>query len=204
MEKVFWQKKWDSDQIGFHQSDYNASMLMYFTEYSNQNKHVLIPLAGKSKDIIWFLNNGFKVTAIEIIPKAVDDFFKESNLEFKKIRNTYTSNNLTFIIGDIFKDIPLEEFDFIYDRASIIALPSETRLNLVEIYKELINKSTKLYSIFINYDQAQMDGPPFAIDKETFKNYFKDYNHKEIDLNNYTILRDNEINIEQYAIEVRK
>lgn len=203
MEKVFWQEKWDSDQIGFHQSDYNPSMLKYFTKYSNQNKHVLIPLAGKSKDIIWFLNNGFKVTAIEIIPKAVEDFFKENNLDYEKNGNTYTLNNLTFIVGDILKDIPLIEFDFIYDRASLIALPSETRLKLVEIYKDLINKCTKLYSIFINYDQTQMNGPPFAIDKETFTNYFKEFSHNKIDSNKYTMSRENEVNIEQYAIEVR-
>ena len=204
MEKVFWQNKWDSDQIGFHQTDYNPSMLKYFTKYSNQNKHVLIPLAGKSNDIIWFLNNGFKVTAIEIIPKAVEDFFNENNLEYTKDENTYSSINLTFIIGDIFKDIPSEDFDFIYDRASIIALPVETRLKLVEKYKRLIDEGVILYSIFINYNLDQMKGPPFAINKETFKSYFKEFNHNEFDNNKYTMNRDNEINIEQYAFEVRK
>ena len=36
---------------------------------------------GKSLDLIWLANQGFQVLGIELAEKAVEDFFREHNLE---------------------------------------------------------------------------------------------------------------------------
>lgn len=203
MDKQFWLDKWDKNEIGFHQEEYNPHMVSYFNRYANKSKSVFIPLAGKTKDICWFLENGFHVIAVEIAEKAVKDFFNENNIKYNLNKNIYKSENLTFIQDDIF-NIPLDlEFDFIYDRASLIALPPKLRQKLIVLYKNFINRGTTLLSLIIEYNTQVMEGPPFSISYDDFQKYFNEYQIDLIQNNKYTMQREQEININQNVITVR-
>ena len=81
MEADFWHKKWEDKEIGFHQSDYNPDLLEFFT-HTNASKrsNVLVPLCGKTKDMMWLYEQGYKVYGIELSPIAVMEFFQENNL----------------------------------------------------------------------------------------------------------------------------
>jgi thiopurine S-methyltransferase len=203
MEKEFWNLKWEKDQIGFHQDEYNPYMIKYFEQFANQDLHVFIPLAGKTKDILWFLAHGFRVTAIEIIEKAVIDFHQDNNIKADKKANCYHSNNLDFYHGDVF-ELALNEYDFIYDRASLIAFPIDLRNKLIHYYSELINKGATLFSIVINYDESLMQGPPFSISSKNFCKYFEGFSINEIHKTNSKLNNDKEIDINQNSFEVKE
>ena len=63
--------------------------------------------------------------------------------------------------------------DAIYDRAALIALPEDTRQ---EYMKHLcaLTDNVKQLLVSIEYDQALMDGPPFAIDANMVEEYYRD------------------------------
>ena len=52
--------------------------------------------------------------------------------------------------------------DAIYDRASLVALPVEMRVAYVQKLLELTGPVPQ-FLITLDYDQAQMAGPPFAV-----------------------------------------
>jgi len=204
MDKEFWLSKWDENQLGFHQEDYNQYMVSFFKDYQFKDKSILIPLAGKSKDILWFLDKGFKVFAVEIAEKAIVDFFEEASISYSKDGKTYSSKNLEFICDDLFNLDHKNEYDFIYDRASLVALPVEMRNNLYDLYNSLMTKSSVLFSIVIDYNKELMSGPPFNISNSEIKNKFKDFEIIEFAKNQYVLPRENKIEIQQTSYMIRK
>lgn len=204
MDKEFWLSKWNENQLGFHQQDYNQYMVNFFKDYQFKDKSVLIPLAGKSKDILWFLDKGFKVFAVEIAQKAIIDFFEEASISYSKKGNIYSSKNLEFICDDMFNIENNIQYDFIYDRASLVALPKEMRTRLYDLYNSLIAKSSTLFSIVIDYNKELMNGPPFNINDSEIKNMFQQCEILEFAKNQYVLPREKEIEIKQTSYIIRK
>ena len=85
MNKDFWNNKWENNEIGFHQNDVTPLLkryLHYFLDKNSTQKSCLLPLCGKTFDLI-YLSEFFKeVTGVELIKKAV-----ESNLISEESRN---------------------------------------------------------------------------------------------------------------------
>ena len=50
---------------------------------------VLVPLCGKSRDLLWLAQHDFRVTGIEISPIAVEGFFRENGLEAERTVEAY-------------------------------------------------------------------------------------------------------------------
>ena len=79
MEPDFWHERWARDEIGFHRHEYNAHMTAFMHRLAlTPGAHVLVPLCGKSLDLEWLLREGYRVTGIEISPRAIEAFFAEN------------------------------------------------------------------------------------------------------------------------------
>ena len=74
MEHEFWQLKWKQQEIGFHQQHINPALKQYWSHLPVGTR-VLVPLCGKSKDMIWLLKQGYHVTGVELSEIAVQAFF---------------------------------------------------------------------------------------------------------------------------------
>ena len=61
----------------------------------------------------------------------------------------------------------------VYDRASLVALPDEMRADYVEHLNALCPAVPRLL-ITLNYDQSQMEGPPFAVAEEEVRELYHD------------------------------
>lgn len=179
MEKEFWIEKWNEGQIGFHQSEYNKSMRNHYDSKDLTNKNVFIPLAGKSNDIIYFLERGANVYAVEISKEAVNAFFKENEFDFSKEENqkyeVFKYRNLTYYHGDFFTlsrtEIP--RIDFLYDRASVIALPPTMRKDYYSKINELIGPHTDIHIQSYTHDGPKDFGPPFYVPEDELDNAYK-------------------------------
>ena len=71
MQAEFWHQRWQAGEIGFHKHEYNAHMTRFIDLLGiEQGDNILVPLCGKSLDMIWLRDQKFNVTGIEISPIA--------------------------------------------------------------------------------------------------------------------------------------
>ncbi len=170
MEPEFWHERWTRGQIGFHQHDFNNHMQAFINRLGVQTgEHILVPLCGKSLDMLWFLDQGFQVIGIEISQLAVEDFFAENNLSYQVTDHDdtrlYSSNNLNIYCTDFFtvELTHTPHIDAVYDRASLIALPQKMRAAYVDRLTRLIPGGTQSLLVTLDYPQQEMSGPPFSV-----------------------------------------
>ncbi|MEM7446371.1 MAG: hypothetical protein AAF414_23830 [Pseudomonadota bacterium] len=77
----------------------------------------------------------------------------------------FQSDGIDLFVGDVF-DLTadaLGHVDAIYDRAALVALPHEMRVDYAAHIATITGSARQLLLTFV-YDQAEMDGPPFAVD----------------------------------------
>ena len=180
MNADFWHNLWNKNEIGFHNNNVNELFLKNFSQLElKENSRVFIPLCGKTVDIKWLLDNGYRVVGIELNENAVKELFDYLKLEarVKKIGSLtlYTAKNIDIFVGDFFeltKSI-LEKVDAIYDRGAIVALPSEMRKRYTSRLSILTDTAPQLI-ITYEYNQNLMDGPPFSVIESDLKNYYED------------------------------
>jgi thiopurine S-methyltransferase len=170
MQADFWHQRWQAGDIGFHKHEYNAHMTRFIDLLGiEQGDHVLVPLCGKSLDMVWLRDKMFHVTGIEISPIAVADFFSENNIEHEIHQHewgqAFQSDGITILCADFFdiSSADLPHIDGIYDRASLIALPEDMRPSYAKHLSGLIPDTIRSLLITLDYPQHEMDGPPFAV-----------------------------------------
>lgn len=172
MDTEFWLQRWREGQIGFHQDRVMPLLQKYWPDLAlPAGCRVLVPLAGKSLDIIWLASQGHRVLAIELSELAVKQFFAENSLtpttHDSALGRHHTAGNIEMICGDIFglDAATLASCTGFYDRAALIALPPAMRQRYTaHVYGSLPTHCRGLL-LTVNYAQHQMDGPPFAVDQ---------------------------------------
>jgi thiopurine S-methyltransferase len=180
----YWQEKWQQNEIGFNQSTPNILLQKYLPQFNLAvDAKILVPLCGKSIDMIWLSKQGYQVIGIELSPVACRAFFHEHNLlmttthqdGFIIFKNL--EKNITLFCGDFFsinKNI-IGSIDTIYDRAALIALPEKIRSKYVNYLVSLSDIHTKILLITTAYDQEQMNGPPFSVDENTVRSLYESH-----------------------------
>ena len=172
---AFWHNRWKTQQIGWHRAIYNDLLLKHWPSINApEGGQVLVPLCGKSLDMLWLAEQGYNVVGLEMVEQAVQAFFEENKLDVKltEIGNQtkHTSSPFTIFQGDLFDlEAGVVQADAWYDRAAMVSLPNSLR----EDYVKQIYNQTKLGAVGLlitfAYPQEQMDGPPFALhDKDVF------------------------------------
>lgn len=170
MDANFWHSRWQQNKIGFHQERGSAYLRTFFDKWAlPRQARVFVPLCGKSQDMLWLRDQGCEVYGVELSPVAVAAFFEENGLTVKTETigdfSIWRSDGITLFCGDFFRlqSAYLPEIDGIYDRASLIALPSKMRLSYVSHLLSLTQSATRILLITLDYPQAEMEGPPFAV-----------------------------------------
>ena len=180
MQQDFWIERWQKGETGFHQEQLNPYLGYFYGEKGaplekRQSLKVFVPLCGKSVDMLWLAQNGYEVLGIECSEIAVKAFFETHNLEYQLVEGKpfarYISEakegqaRIEILQGDFF-DLVLEELNGvtdIYDRASMIALPEEMRLDYFNKMIELQGQGMRTLLITLTYPQQEMNGPPFSV-----------------------------------------
>ena len=171
MQPDFWYKKWESNQIGFHQPQVNPYLQRHWPDLSvAEQARVLVPLCGKSLDLLWLAGRGHQVLGVELSEKAVEDFFSEQQLPVqvseKGAFKIYRAGSIELWCGDFFALTADDVADCValYDRAALIALPAPMRERYAAHLQAILPTGLQGLLITLDYDQAQMPGPPFAVD----------------------------------------
>lgn len=180
MDRNYWLERWQLQEIGFNQSSPNVLLQKLFPEFSLEpEQRVLVPLCGKSVDMLWLMQQGMNVVGVELSEEACKQFFKENALDFVIEKNetgftVYRHPSITLFAGDFFSlaKAMLGKIDLVYDRAALIALPLELRKKYVGHIKTIIETSTQQLLITTFYDQNTMEGPPFSVSFEEVQSLY--------------------------------
>ena len=187
MDAEFWQKRWQNTEIGFHALQPHPELLREYARGQWKTPpRVLVPLCGKSLDLCWLHEQGCRVVGVELSPIAVEDFFKSQGLipavTNHNDRRTYTALGYEILCGDFFKlaSAWFTQFDFVYDRAALVALPPALRGSYAELLTSGLAPHAQILLIGFEYPQAQMSGPPFSVDDEEIKRLYGERFHIEL------------------------
>ncbi len=180
MEPEFWHKRWHENQIGFHQTDINPWLLAHWSRLNlNQGDLVFVPLCGKSDDMTWLVEQGFRVVGVELSEKAIKAYFDQYDKNVIVTRegpfDIWKSENITIHKGDFFDLTPdhLEGVKAVFDRAALIALKPEMRRQYAQHYFSFGIKGARILLITLEYDQALKDGPPFSVADDEVNELFQ-------------------------------
>lgn len=179
MEEQFWQSKWQKNEIGFHQAIINPYLEKFWEKLTlAKNTPVFVPMCGKSDDMLWLREQGHQVIGVELCKMAVDAFFAENNLPVTQTEidglQCYQTQNITLYCGDFFKltATHLQNVAAIYDRASLVALPPKMRTQYIDHLFKILPHLAKILLVTMEYDQSQMDGPPFSVTEEEVQQHY--------------------------------
>jgi thiopurine S-methyltransferase len=178
MEPKFWINAWNEGRTAFHHENFHEKLLQYFPSLgAKKDQSVFVPLCGKSKDMIWLAQQKLHVKGVELHEDAVKAFFAENHLPEPKLSEdsdfkTYSSQNIEISCGDFFKVSDEAIFDFVYDRAALVALPSSMRGNYAKKLLQVLKVGGRYLLITYEYDQTQMSGPPFSVDEREVRELF--------------------------------
>ena len=134
MEPQFWHKKWQGNDIGFHEAEVNPHLLKHISDLAPKPPaRIFVPLCGKTRDIAWFLDLGYQVVGAELSELAIRELFTGLALNPKTEPfhgdMRFIGPGIDILVGDIF-DLSVQDvglIDFVYDRAALVALPSQMR-----------------------------------------------------------------------------
>lgn len=180
MHAEFWQARWARNEIGFHANEVNPYLQRYWPGLGlPSGARVLVPLCGKSLDLAWLAAQGCRVVGVELAQKAVEDFFGAHELQAQISQEgafkVYRAGSVEIYCGDFFALTAqqLGDCQALYDRAALIALPAEMRARYVAHLRELLAPGCQGLLVTLDYPQAEMQGPPFAVAEREVQSLFE-------------------------------
>lgn len=180
MEQQFWIDKWSSNEMGFQQPDVNELLPTFWHHlHLSQGASIFVPLCGKSLDMVWLVQEGFRVVGSELSERAAEQFFKERQLVplIAKLKDEQDrewilyqtdDSRLVIIVGDYFllsqqfvEKVAGQAVNGAYDRAAMVAMPDSMRSNYTHQLKRLV-PSAKVFLVALEFEH-QGGKPPFPI-----------------------------------------
>lgn len=187
MDAGFWNARWREGRIGFHEGRPNSFLAKYISRFG-EGRTILVPLCGKTEDLLYLRSHGHRVVGIELSELAARAFFAEHSLTPRETRLgdflALESDGLTIWVGDFFS-ITREhvgDVDAFYDRAALVALPPELRSRYREHLQNLLKSRLSGLLVTYEYDQNAMAGPPFSVLKTEVIESWKDVALTELDV----------------------
>ena len=181
MKAQFWLQRWQDGQTGFHLDDVLPLLPKHWSSMALPvGSRVFVPLAGKSKDMLWLASQGYRVLGVELSPLAVRQFFEENKLEpvihESAAGRHFVAGPIELICGDFFDlgEADLSGCAAMYDRAALIALPVEMRRRYATHLSRMLPAECRMLLITIDYAQSEMDGPPFSVNADEVQVLYAD------------------------------
>jgi len=181
MDPTFWRERWQNKDIGFHQPAIHEMLQRHWPQMRlGAGGQVFVPLCGKSLDMVWLAEQGHRVIGAELSEIAIDEFFAERGLEptARTLGNFVVKSADAYELwcGDIFEMTAdtLADVAAVYDRAALVAIPPELQDRYAAKLKEVVPAACPILLVALDYEQPQMQGPPFAVPRAQVDRLFSD------------------------------
>lgn len=169
MQHEFWTNRWRQNEIGFHMERHHTFLDRYYHRMAVGSAGVFVPLCGKSPDLLWIRCQGAEVLGVELSEIAVNDFFRENGLDAEVDEvdgfSRQQADGITLLCGDFF-DLAADHLAGVkgmYDRGSLVALPQGMRQHYAKHLEAILPADCRILLVSYDYDQDEVDGPPFAV-----------------------------------------
>lgn len=181
MDTQFWHRRWENNEIGFHEDAPNPLLVKHVAKLAPaQGSRVFLPLCGKTLDIHWLLASGYQVCGVELSKIAVEQLFADLGVRPEISRHgeleRYRASAIDIFTGDIFclTSQLLGPVDASYDRAALVALDGELRDRYAAHVTQITRRAPQLLVCY-EYAQDQMAGPPFSIGGDEVRRMYGDH-----------------------------
>jgi thiopurine S-methyltransferase len=179
MDSNFWHERWQRGETGWHLPQVHPLLEQSWLRLAiPRGARVLLPLCGKSEDMAWLADQGYRVVGVELSAAAAEAFFTEHDsipdIDAAGGFRRFRSGTIEILCGDFF-DLEAEllgAIDAVYDRGALVALPPAMREKYVGQLRTVIPTPLPGLLITLDYPQQQMDGPPFAVSQADVGRYF--------------------------------
>lgn len=169
-----WLERWQIGRIGWHEAEGNKSLRRH---WGASARRVLVPLCGKSQDLLWLAHEGNQVVGVELSEIAAEAFFDENDLAYSRVDGeipVYAGDDGRIMIycGDYFEfslSDDVAAFDAYYDRGALVALAPDIREAYVRHSRSLLAADALKLIISVEYDQSVAKGPPFSIPAQAMR-----------------------------------
>jgi len=172
-DREFWTQVWLGGRTGFHRDAVHPDLPEYAARFlGGAPRRVLVPLCGKSLDLVWLRDHGHEVVGVEIVEHALEAFCEEQGLGAEEHSGPHgrvlRSQGLTLVCADFFAIGPEDvgPVDRIWDRAALVALPPERRIDYAAQERRLLAPGGRILLNAFEYDPSQMSGPPFSVPRD--------------------------------------
>jgi thiopurine S-methyltransferase len=180
MDRTFWLERWHRREIGFHHDKVQPALETYWPQLNlAKGATVFVPLAGKSLDMAWLKEQGYRVVGVELSEVAVAEFFAERGLT-PSVRQDgqFTvsfADQIELWCGDFFalNRSNLPPLDAAYDRAALVAMPDDMQPRYAAKMAQLMPAGAPVLVVGLDYNQNEMKGPPFAIPQADMRKLFE-------------------------------
>ena len=173
MDAEFWQQRWREGQIGFHQERVTPLLEQHWDAVGvPAGGRVFVPLAGKTRDMLWLAARGHRVLGVELAQLAVEQFFSEHGLvamtHESKYGTHYRAGEIELICGDAFAldAEALADCTGVFDRAALIALPAPLRQRYAARPYACLPGGCRGLLITLEYPAQEKAGPPFTVPED--------------------------------------
>ncbi len=171
MENNYWLDKWQTKDIAFHEQNINADLIAYIDKLNLQpGDCIFVPLCGKTQDMLWLAEKGFRVMGVELSPIACNDFFAELNVtpHISKQSNftKYQYENIELLCGDLFNltNSDLPNIHAVYDCKALIALPPDLRKKYIDHIVKCAGIKIRIL-LLTRETRCSVEPPPFPVSK---------------------------------------
>jgi len=176
MEASFWIKSWELGgfHTSFHRKDIHPFVIEHMTPEAIEGKTILVPLCGKTIDMLYLAQYARKVIGVEIAEDAIHQFFHENQLQVVHPNDTtYVAGNITILRRSFMELQPedIGEVDWILDRASLVALPYDMRVDYLKAIDRLSMPGTQQLVITLEYFPL-LPSAPFSINPVEVEFYY--------------------------------
>lgn len=182
MQKEYWLNRWERQDTGFHQNEINPYLCQFWQSLQlAPGSTVLVPLCGKSRDMLWLHQQGHTVLGVELSIVAAQAFFTENGLTPQcRAHDPFThleANDIHILCGDFFdlRKNDVSKVTAVYDRAALIALPPEMRKRYAHYLLHILPPATQILLVTLDYPQHEMSGPPFAVSMDEVTSLYQSH-----------------------------
>lgn len=185
----YWNGRWANKETGWHLPAPHDVLVKHIEliapaperDPEGQARCIFLPLCGKTRDIDWLHQQGYRVAACELNESAVREIFAEmgevphighETLASGKSVRVFTGcgGQVRVFCCNIFDlDPSFADVDAVFDRAALGALPPKTREAYVRLILEITHRAPQLLVVF---QHTRSTAPPHSITHDLVTEYY--------------------------------
>jgi thiopurine S-methyltransferase len=169
MDDGFWQQAWATGRLRGEAAGPHPDLVTHAPTVLVGARRILVPLCGRSADLIWLAGRWPEIVGIELVEPVVTGFAAGHGLIASHPPvggfRGYRRDALTVLAGDFLTADPARvgTFDGGWDRGALVAMPPGRRPAYARVLRALLRPGATILLETYEIDHVWAAGPPFSV-----------------------------------------